>query len=166
MGAFCAGYAATPDRGMMLVLYGNNGAGKTHLANRVYRWASRVGVALPLVEDQHGSRHCPRPLMFHWPTYVDALKGGNWSLVEDAEQADLLLLDELGGSYDPTKLGLDKLCRILSTREKMWTLVTTNLVPDSWEEAFDRRVASRLIRNSQLVDMTDVPDYSTVKGQA
>jgi hypothetical protein len=34
-------------------------------------------------------------------------------------------------------------------------------MPSQWEERFDRRVASRLNRNSRVVDLSQVPDYST-----
>jgi DNA replication protein DnaC len=76
--------------------------------------------------------------------------------------APMLLLDELGGGHDPSRVGVDKLCQVLSRRETRWTLITTNILPAAWEQAFDRRVASRLLRNSTLVDLSDVPDFGTL----
>jgi DNA replication protein DnaC len=73
-----------------------------------------------------------------------------------------LIIDELGGGHDPSRVGVDKLCQVLSKRESMWTLITTNLLPAAWEEAFDRRVSSRFFRNSTLVDLSDVPDFGTI----
>jgi len=157
----CVGYAKRPDHGNLVVLYGNNGAGKTHCLRAVKRWADCVAMALPLVESPGGQMRMPRARFLHWPTFLDDLKGGAWDSVRQAEEESLLLLDEVGGGHDPSRVGLDKLCRILSRRERMWTVVTTNLVPDAWEEAFDRRVASRLCRDAEHVDLTDVPDYHT-----
>lgn len=158
---FCAGYGRTPGRGGLLVLYGNNGCGKTHLAKKVFVWASTVSVSLPVVQDDSGT-HCPMVRYFYWPRFLDNLKGGAWELVYEACEADLLILDELGGGYDPTRLGVDKLGTILSHREKKWTMATTNLEPTAWEEALDRRVASRLFRNAVHVDLSQVPDHSTL----
>jgi len=72
-----------------------------------------------------------------------------------------LVIDELGGGHDPSGVGVDKLCQILSRRENMWTLITTNITASAWESKFDRRVASRFFRNSVHVDLGDVPDFST-----
>jgi DNA replication protein DnaC len=158
--AFCVGYAKTPARGRMLVLYGNNGTGKTHVAVAVKKWAEHVAGALPMVETREGTQRIPYVVFLHWPTFLDDLKGGAWESVQWAEESTLLVLDEVGGGHDPSKVGLDKLCRILSKRERRWTLATTNCVPESWEELFDRRVASRLFRDAEHVDLTQVPDFS------
>ncbi len=144
----------------MLVLFGNNGAGKTHCAKHVLKWANFTAPALPFVMATEEHFKQPDAMLLHWPTFLDNLKDGQWELVDDAEAATLLIFDEIGGGHDPSRMGLDKLCRILSQRENKWTLVTTNLLPDAWEEAFDRRVASRLFRNSEQVDLSEVPDYS------
>jgi len=153
-------FAKRPSHGSLLVLYGNNGAGKTHCAKAVYRWANRVSGNLPLVACEEGHFKRPDAMFAHWPTFMDGMKGGDWDLVRDAEEATLLILDEIGGGYDPSLMGTDKLCRILSTRQTMFTIITTNLVPDAWEKALDRRIASRLFRNATHVDLTEVPDYS------
>jgi DNA replication protein DnaC len=152
---------ATPMRGRMLLFFGENGAGKTHVAKAVHRWVCSVG---------HGKTWFPTPgvctalqsLFWHWPALLDELKGGSWDLVADCMNVPCLIIDELGGGHDPTGVGTDKLCQILSRREHMWTLITTNITADAWEAKFDRRVASRFFRNSTHVDLSDVPDYATV----
>lgn len=160
-GLFCFGMWQAPMRGRMLLLFGENGAGKTHTAESVHRWVSSVG---------HGKTWFPTPgvraqlqsLFWRWPALLDELKAGNWDLVDDCMNAPCLIIDELGGGHDPSGVGVDKLCQILSRRENMWTLITTNVTADAWETKFDRRVASRFFRNSTHVDLSDVPDYSTV----
>lgn len=158
-GKFCLGMWDSPQAGRLLVLAGNNGTGKTHCAKAVRRWVNKVG---------HGKQWVPKPdviahlycIFWSWPELLDSLKEGQWELVEDCIEAPCLIIDELGGGHDPSQVGVDKLCQILSKREKKWTLITTNIVPQAWEEKFDRRIASRFFRNSTLVDLTNVPDYN------
>lgn len=147
-----------------MVIYGNNGTGKTHIAEKIYHWAKLASSTLKSVPDPNNGATAfknPDAMFIHWPTFLDELKSGAWEMIEDLERASLLILDDVGAAYDPSRVGLDKLCRILSKRERKWTLVTTNLGPDSWEEAFDRRAASRFFRNAIHVDLSNVPDFCT-----
>lgn len=159
MGKFCLGMWDCPQSGRLLVLAGANGTGKTHCAKAVHRWVNLVG---------HGNTWFPRPdlrmslqsLYWSWPALLDTFKEGGWDVIEDMMESPLLIIDELGGGHDPSGVGVDKLCQILSRREKMWTLITTNVIPAFWEQKFDKRVASRFFRNSTLVDLSDVPDFN------
>lgn len=99
---------------------------------------------------------------WEWPAALDALKNQQWELIDGMMETTLLIIDELGGGHDPSRVGVDKLCQVLSRRERMWTLITTNALSNAWEQTFDRRVASRLFRNSTLVDLSNVPDFSTL----
>lgn len=161
VGAFCRDIWKQPVTGRTLVLCGHYGNGKTHCAKAVHRWCLAVG---------NGNQFMRRPnhveslssLYWHWPELLDRFKEGQWDLVSDMLDVPVLIIDELGGGHDPSRVGVDKLCRVLSNREHCWNLITTNILPEAWEEVFDRRVASRLIRNSVIVDLSDVPDFSTV----
>lgn len=84
-------------------------------------------------------------------------------LIDDTLNVPCLILDELGGGHDPSRVGVDKLCQILSRRENRFTLITTNVLAEAWDKVFDRRVTSRLFRNSVHVDLTDVPDFAKVE---
>jgi hypothetical protein len=44
-----------------------------------------------------------------------------------------LIIDDLGAGHDPSGVGTDKLCQVLSRREEMWTLITTNIMPVAWQ---------------------------------
>ncbi len=159
VGRFCAGIWNHPQAGRQLVISGHNGTGKTHVAKAVQRWVSRTGHAKEYVREPGVIRHV-NVILWHWPHLLDTLKNGNWDVVEDMFDVCLLIIDEMGGGHDPSQVGTDKLCQILSRRERMWTLLTTNITPSDWEERLDRRIASRLFRNSTLVDLTDVPDFN------
>lgn len=150
-----------PQQGRLLVLAGNNGNGKTHCARAVSRWVCLVGHQKTWFATLSHRSHL-EALYWHWPSLLDKLKEGQWDLVEDMVSVPVLIIDELGGGHDPSRVGVDKLCQIMSKREKKWTLITTNVTPSAWEEVFDRRVASRFFRNSTLVDLSEVPDFSTL----
>lgn len=143
----------------MLVMAGTNGTGKTHLAKAVRDYIRAVGCGKQFIiaPDKIGYLDC---VFWHWPALLDTLKNGGWDVVDDMFETMVLIIDELGGGHDPSQVGTDKLCQVLSRREKKWTLVTTNVLPMNWQQAFDLRIASRLHRNSILMDLTDVPDYS------
>jgi len=158
---FCAGVSRDPVCGGLLVVYGANGTGKTHCARAVSRWARRSTIQFmpaPNVVQWLSAR----TEFWSWPELLDALKNGGWQIVTDLTECALLVLDDLGAGHDPSKVGTDKLCQILSRRERKWSFITTNIAPDSWESEFDRRIASRFFRNSSIVDLSGVPDYSSL----
>lgn len=129
------------------------------MAKAVRNWIRAVGhekLWIPL-PDVIASLQC---IYWHWPALLDAFKEGQWDLVEDMFKTPCLIIDEIGGGHDPSQVGIDKLCQILSRREKMWTLVTTNVLPSAWEDKFDKRIASRFFRNSTLIDLSEVPDFN------
>lgn len=151
-----------PRYGRLLLLAGSNGTAKTHCAKAVRAWLALVGHGKQYVnpDEPNHIRHLDC-LFWHWPRLLDTFKNGGWDAIEDMFTATVLIIDDLGAGHDPSGVGTDKLCQVLSKREKMWTLITTNVMPPAWEESFDRRVASRFMRNSTLVDLSDVPDFST-----
>jgi DNA replication protein DnaC len=157
--SFCRGMAKAPGQGAKLVLVGQSGAGKTMAARAVYSWLGAVAHGIPYIDN--GAIRTPNRFWIYWPTFLDRLKAGSWWEVKAACDATLLILDDIGSDHDPSRMGVDKLCTILEVRARKWTIVTTNLLPSQWEERFDRRVASRLNRNSRVVDLSQVPDYSS-----
>lgn len=146
-------------RGRLLVIYGENGTGKTHCAKAVYNWARNSNLQYVEIPNRVDllSAHSE---FWSWPELLDEFKNGGWDIVQDLNKCALLILDELGGGHDPSGVGTDKLCQVLSRRENKWTILTTNILPAAWEEKFDRRIASRFFRNSIIVDLTGVPDFS------
>jgi DNA replication protein DnaC len=143
----------------MLLVHGENGTGKTRCRKGIERWYWKAGRTALFVPRADLVR-VPELQSWSWPNLLDHLKEGGWGIVEDLCKCELLLIDELGGGYDPSFIGVDKLCQILSARENKWTMIVTNIRPDAMESTFDRRVASRIMRNSTIVDLSDVPDYN------
>jgi len=159
-----------PGDGVLIVAYGRNGTGKTTCARGLADWAFKW-LRLAQYVPRGGFVRSPATQFWSWPELLDALKGGSWGIVKelfppshDPESntgCELLIIDELGGGHDPTFVGVDKLCQILSARENAWTVVTTNILPAAWETSFDLRVKSRLHRNAVHIDLSEVPDYAT-----
>lgn len=144
-----------------MIIYGNNGAGKSHTAKAMTSWAKKNAINLPLVNDGMDVR-LATSAFFNWPSVVNRLKAGEWELIEEMIPFDLLVLDDVGAEHDPSKVAMEKLYLLLERRENRWTVVTTNVSPESWESRFERRISSRLLRNFRHVSVQDVPDYKTL----
>lgn len=159
---FCAGYAKCPSRGYRLIIFGNNGTGKSHAAKAIRSWANRMAIELPLVQGEVGLRLATAE--FHnWPSVVDKLKSGEWEMIEEMQEANLLVLDDIGAEHDPSKMGAEKLYLLLENREFKWTVITTNVSEPSWELKFEKRIASRLLRNVRHVPLDEVPDFKSLR---
>lgn len=156
---FCADYAKCPSEGYRLMIYGQNGCGKTHTARAIARWASLAAINLPLVSGDEGQRLATSEF-FNWPKVVSDLKRGSWEIVDDMMPVNMLVLDDIGAEHDPSQMAVEKLYLLLERRVNMWTVVTTNYVPDAWESRFERRIASRLMRNFKHIALDEVPDYN------
>ena len=140
------------------MLAGHNGTGKTHCAEAVRRWLGLVGHGKQFIKKEDVISHLDCTF-WHWPSLLDAFKAGAWDILPDLFDATVLIIDDLGAEHDPSGVGVDKLCQVLSRREEAWTMITTNIMPGYWQQKFDRRVASRLFRNTTLVDLSGVSDY-------
>ncbi len=158
---FCADYAKNPHRGRRLVIYGNNGVGKSHSLRAMARWANQLAINLPCVAGEDGFKLTEATLL-NWPATVNRFKQGDYWIADEAERADMLLIDDIGAEHDPSKSGCEKLYLLLERREFKWTAITTNATPETWEDRFERRISSRLIRNSTLVNVESVPDWNSL----
>lgn len=158
---FCADYAKRPSRGYRMIIYGENGSGKSHSARAVFTWAKRIALKIPLVIGTEGECSLADCQCYNWPAVVDGFKNGHWDVIEDMFGCSMLILDDLGAEHDPSKIGVEKLYLVLERREHKWTILTTNVSPENWEQKFERRIASRFFRNAVHVDLSDVPDFNT-----
>lgn len=159
---FCAGVWKDPMNGKVIVLFGENGTGKSICAAYITRWIRKVGHAKQYIDRENNIRFVD-VVLWSWPELLDHFKSGNWDSIDTMFDTTVLIIDELGGGHDPTTVGVDKLCQVLSRREKRWTLITTNITPEHWQDKFDRRIASRL-NAAQWIDLSGVPDYRLIIG--
>lgn len=159
--AFASGYAKTPARGKTLVLYGENGCGKTRTARALHRWASSIAKLIPMV-DADESIQLARTNYGHWPAIVDGFKKQRFNATDELMDCELCCIDDIGAEHDPSGFGSEQLYLLLCRREFKWNVLTTNLPPAEWDSRLERRIASRLFRNSEHVDLSNVPDFGTI----
>lgn len=153
------------ERGGCLVIYGVNGCGKTTIARAVERIfeETRMHIGPVLRENpETGEQDCmiPNCEFVHWPRAVKGIHNEQWLVFDYASSEYLTILDDIGAEHDPSGFGLEQLYQILNRREFRHTLITTNYGPDKWDAKFERRIASRLMRNTTLIDLSQVPDYN------
>ena len=158
---FCRAYAKRPAIGQRLVVYGNNGCGKSHAARAIIAWARAVALMLPTVCDEANMALATAHYV-HWPSLLKLLKSGHWDALEEYFNVSLLALDDVGAEHDPSAFGVSELYLLMERRAKRWTIITTNVKPEAWDGNFERRIASRMLRNTRLVALDKVPDYGSI----
>ncbi len=98
-----------------------------------------------------------------WPAIVRAIAAKNEEHLDDLFRFECVVIDDIGADTDSFKIGADRLCQVLTRRERLFTVITTNIPSAQWHEQFDSRIADRLFRNSIIVEMNDVPSYAILK---
>lgn len=160
---FCCQYFRNPSVGHTIVVYGENGSGKSHFAKAVSRWHEKV-LFKPIIGRRDGEFRSPIRVFANWATVVDGFKPPkcDYNIVDEIAAADLAIIDDIGAEYDPSKIGVEKLYVALNEREHRYNFITTNVTPAAWDSVFDRRICSRLFRNAIHIDLSQVPDFNTI----
>jgi DNA replication protein DnaC len=162
--AFCGRWFRHNPKPSLLILCGEPNCGKTHIARKVAFWAHCS--AQKAYDDGGGKtwkKDLPSIVYLRWPEVVDSFRENLNSVMDDMMNAGLLVLDDVGAEYDPSQNATNKLCQVLSRREKEFTIITTNISPASWPDKFDSRICDRFFRNSEVVDLFGVPSYAFVQ---
>jgi len=157
--AFCRDFMKNSRDQPLFVLAGSNSSGKSHAARAIQRWCQHLGLAA--FGQTWGKT--PGDVYVRWPEAVDEFNKGNDAAMDDYRKADLLILDDIAAVDDrfKTRTHVAKLCQVLTHREdyRMFTVLTTDIQPESWREVFDQRVAERLFSHARLVNLFGVPSY-------
>lgn len=147
------------DRCSGLILGGNCGAGKTHLA---------IAMALSVMERGKTS------MFFSMPDLLDLMRmdtaKGMTSTLEKAKAVDLLVLDDAGveRKNDWTDEQLYKIIDSRYVNERAIVVTTNAASPDQLKKVLSEakdapergeRLISRLLNMTDQVWLTDVPDY-------
>lgn len=144
-----------------LVLLGTSGAGKTLLAKRVWRWFWEIGRHYSAMnpKNQQAVNLVMRGQFCSWRMFGEEMLSGDYSRTIDLCEDHFVVLDDIACKRDKSGIGIDKLDTILDARLKRWTIITANLSIEEIANQLDGRIASRLMRNSEIVDV-NVHDYN------
>jgi DNA replication protein DnaC len=160
---FCGRWFRNDTTLSMLVIMGESGCGKTHIAKAILRFChSAAFMALEKGGRTGWADHVPSSRFVAWPEIVEEFKRKEFSSFEDMKAEDLLIIDDIGAEDDPFKQASNILCQVLSRRERKFTVITTNIKREDWAAKFDVRIADRLLRNSVVIDMFGVPSYAEI----
>ena len=148
----------------MLVITGQSGCGKTRVAGAIYEFCNAVAFDAYCQNKGWGKAdHTPYVHFDSWSRINAAISNRNEEPLKDLFDADCLVIDDIGAETDSFKVGADRLCQVLSKREREFTVITTNIPSDQWAERMDSRISDRLLRNSVVVEMGECPSYSIWK---
>lgn len=144
-----------------IVLSGSAGTGKTTMAEKIHRWARMV--AIPAWSVGKWS-HPPRIEWTEWGQIAflpfDEFK--RW--LDGMCDIDVLFLEDVGAEVDKFKAGetTERLRQLLNEFKAKRMFVTTNIMPENWENRWDDRVFDRLLRDSVLVQLRNVPRFTSI----
>lgn len=152
-----------------LVLYGNTGCGKTHLAVSIMRnmYKSNINEIINSLSDQLPDyskikkqifKPVPDLLLEIRSAFKDGASESEDDIIKKYSRVPLLVLDDLG-SEKTSEYSITTLYIIIDRRDRelMPTIITTNLNPKEIEEKLGARIASRLsgMKNIKI----NMPDY-------
>lgn len=143
------------DSPYVLTLSGRSGTGKTHCVKAVTRWYYNGGSGyIPSVDG------CT---FLKWGECLEQARSRNFGyLRHPVKEAGLLALDEIGGDLG-TAMEKNLLLRAVDDRMGRWTILTTNQTLKSIAADIDYRLASRLVRNGNIVVENNDPDWCVEK---
>ncbi len=95
-----------------------------------------------------------------WRKLCATVREGSWGWVDDICEDGFIILDDIGSEYDKNGFISSLLDRVLNARIRKWTLITCNLPLDEIAERMDARIASRMIRDGNIVVDCDTTDYA------
>lgn len=158
-----------------IVLCGNTGCGKTHLAVSMMRRAIISDINRVLGLDSGWEWNCEprilRPMFIPAPellleirqSFRDESQTSEYGVIKKYCETGLLVLDDLG-SEKASEYSITTLYIIIDRRDRdmLPTIITTNLSPKEIEDKLGARIASRLagMKNIKI----NMPDYRKKRG--
>jgi len=140
-----------------LSLCGHSGTGKTMLAKLFGEFMRERGQFY--VNHRTGAQLVRQWSWWGEDELMQELRGRNFDLVNRLSAQWLLVIDDLGFSHDRSGYATSALGEILNRRSNRWTLITSNLGAEQWAQR-DPRIASRLIRDRNVLVRFDCKDYA------
>ncbi len=161
-----AWFVNSPKRLPWVVLGGQTGTGKTHISRTCFLMIRERCIDACLEGGWQGDV-LPQANFWNWPVLC-ALKREEFDAqVPQAATDSFLFVDDLGAESEGFKNN-ESLARLLLTldhRDWKFTLMTTNIPRERWAEAYDQRIADRLM-DAAYVDLFDVQSYRVLRRKA
>lgn len=153
---FCKNYAADFGKDSpSLFLYGMTGLGKTHLS---------LAVAGKAVESGYGVIYTTAQNLFNKMEREKFGRADDKNTEQSILDCDLLIIDDLGTEFS-TQFTVSALYNIVNSRELEGrpTIISTNLTPERLKEAYNDRIASRILSNYVILqfDGADIRQLKT-----
>lgn len=138
-----------------VVLMGNTGCGKTHLAVAMMREIGRIWDSV--------FTSVPELLLKIRASFRDGSPHTEEEIINRYTEGGLLILDDLGAEKS-TEYSITTLYLIIDRRirDEQRTIITTNLTMDEIEQGLGARIASRL--SAMRVIKIGMPDYRKRRG--
>ena len=140
------------DKPRWLSLLGSSGAGKTHLAKRLWAWLAK--------RPDFQGRANYLPQFVYWPKLMDDMRtdASLYSRFGDMQRWRYLVLDDVLAERQ-SDWTLEKINTLLGCRVGKWTILTSNLSMMGIAKT-EKRIASRLIRDKGIVADIQTTDYN------
>lgn len=132
-----------------ILLIGTPGTGKSHLAASITQEMTEKGYVCIFVS-------IPRLFSLIKSTYNKNAKVSEIEILGWIEQADLVVLDDIGAEYradDTEGWAVSKLFEIIDSRMGKHTIYTTNYNSKELKERIGARNVSRMLENTEVVRM-------------
>jgi len=146
-----------------LVLIGDTGTGKTHMAKKLCSFArmlTRLHGQGDLTLGPRTDGRSYRSSFYSWPKVVGGFFRGDYDLVEDIRDEWFVAIDDIGSTRAKMdELVIDQLFQILDGRHDKWTIITSNKSLQDLA-AIELRIQDRLMRRGSQVVITETISYS------
>lgn len=134
-----------------ITFLGSSGCGKTHCARALWYYAKNLF-------DWMECRYVHMPI--YWPKFIQELRAGDsYERRTDMHQWPVLFLDDIGAERDTSGYATEELNTLLGARIGKWTILTANLTINQFA-GVDERMASRIIRDNNIVAQVKCQDYA------
>lgn len=157
---FCLAMASENQPARWLVLLGPSGTGKTLLARMCSRFFNKH---LDFLRDENEpgfnlDRALSKVITFRrgglksWSRVMQDILDGDYTGIKDLSEDWFVCLDDIGAEYERNReLSVSKLYEVLNRRDRRFTVITANLSLEDINKKMDARIASRLLRNGNVV---------------